>query len=59
MANKSLDVFAWCPVGVGLVYELHHYAYSSAVDYYIGQKGLVKVVRMEQKSLWINMVEVT
>ena len=42
--KQKLDYIHENPVAAGLVYEPQHYVYSSAIDYYTGQKGLVDVV---------------
>ena len=42
--RQKLDYIHNNPVVAGFVYEPQHYVYSSAIDYYTGQKGLVKVV---------------
>ncbi|MBY0478188.1 MAG: transposase [Chitinophagaceae bacterium] len=34
------------PVRSGLVWEAWHYKYSSAIDYYTAEKGLLKIERM-------------
>ena len=42
--KQKLDYIHNNPVAAGLVYEPQHYAYSSALDYYTGQKGLIEVM---------------
>jgi REP element-mobilizing transposase RayT len=42
--KQKLDYIHNNPVVAGLVYEPQHYVYSSAIDYYTGQKGLVDVM---------------
>ena len=34
------------PVKAGLVWEPWHYKYSSAIDYYTNEKGLIKIERL-------------
>jgi len=45
--RQRLDYVHENPVSAGLVYESHHYVYSSAIDYYTPTKGLLDIVRIE------------
>lgn len=41
--QKALDYLHNNPVKAGLVWEPWHYKYSSGIDYYTNEKGLLKL----------------
>ena len=41
--NQRLNYLHENPVRAGLVWEPWHYKYSSAIDYYTNEKGLISV----------------
>ena len=44
---QKLDYIHLNPVRAGIVSDATHYIYSSAVDYYLGKKGLLEIDLME------------
>ena len=43
MLKQKLDYLHDNPVKAGIVFEPQHYVYSSAVDYYTNQRGLINI----------------
>jgi putative transposase len=41
--NERLDYLHNNPVKAGIVYKPEDYVYSSAIDYYTNQKGLIEL----------------
>jgi putative transposase len=47
MINQRLNYLHQNPVKSGLVWEPWHYKYSSAIDYYTNEKGLLTIEKIE------------
>jgi len=47
MINQRLNYLHENPVKSGLVWESWHYKYSSAIDYYTNEKGLLTIEKIE------------
>jgi hypothetical protein len=45
MLKQRLNYFDENPVRAGLVLEVQHYKYSSAIDYYCESKGMLFIER--------------
>ena len=45
--NQKLDYLHENPVAAGIVFEPQHYRYSSAIDYYTEQKGLLEIILLQ------------
>jgi hypothetical protein len=47
MLEQRLNYLHENPVKAGLVWEPWHYKYSSAIDYYTEEKGLLEIVKID------------
>lgn len=45
--NQKLNYLHWNPVTAGFVIEPWHWQYSSAVDYFTNEKGLIDLMMLE------------
>jgi hypothetical protein len=45
--NQKINYLHWNPVTAAFVTEPWHWRYSSAIDYMMGQKGLLDIVMLE------------
>jgi putative transposase len=45
--NQKINYLHWNPVTAGFVTEPWHWRYSSALDYMMGEKGLLDIVMLE------------
>ena len=47
MYNQRLNYLHWNPLTAGFVAEPWHWIYSSAIDYFLGKKGLLDVIILD------------